>query len=363
MKRLLVVGASGVIGKAIVEHAAALPEWQLHGLSRRLPEFAVASRVEHLPLDLQDAKACADALTPLRSKLDYVVYAALSEAPGLIAGWSDPELMQRNLRMLEHVLEPLAGSQTLRHVIIMQGTKAYGAHLHPISIPALESAARDAHENFYWLQEDYLRAMCAHHGWWWTILRPQIVLGGAYGVAMNPLPVIAAYAAICREQGIPCAFPGSHVGIWEATDARLIAQACLWAFSEIQARNEIFNITNGDVWVPGHHWPEICAMLGVSAAPASAVRFADYARDKNEIWSRIVLRHDLRPLALDQIFGQSHHYLDLLMCNGLAAAPWPPALVSTIKIRRAGFQGCMDSLDSMRFWFEHLARDRVIPPP
>ena len=38
-----------------------------------------------------------------------------------------------------------------------------------IPIPARERAARDDHENFYWLQEDYLRAKAADQGFTWTI--------------------------------------------------------------------------------------------------------------------------------------------------------------------------------------------------
>ncbi len=34
-------------------------------------------------------------------------------------------------------------------------------HLHPIPIPARERFPRDQHENFYWLQEDYIREKSA----------------------------------------------------------------------------------------------------------------------------------------------------------------------------------------------------------
>ena len=38
---------------------------------------------------------------------------------------------------------PLHAVAPLRHVTLLQGTKAYGAHLHPIPIPARERAPRD----------------------------------------------------------------------------------------------------------------------------------------------------------------------------------------------------------------------------
>jgi nucleoside-diphosphate-sugar epimerase len=362
MNTLLVVGASGVIGSAVVEHAARQSNWRVCALSRRRPHSEPDFPIEHLQVDLTSEAACAAALRPLQGRITHVVYCAVAESPGLTAGWSDEALMQRNLQMLAHVLGPLADSQTLRHVTIMQGTKAYGAHLHPIALPAMEGSPRDQHANFYWLQEDYLRQICASRGWSWTIFRPQVVLGAAAGVAMNPMPVLGAYAFLCREEGVPCGFPGEHVAIWEATDARLIARACLWAADNAQARNEIFNITNGDTWVPGHHWARICSMLGVEPGPPAPVDLVRFFAGKSSLWQQLAHRQKLCLPRLSDLCGESHHYLNLLMCNGQPSAPWPPALVSTIKIRQAGFAECMDTLLSMRFWFEQLATRRVLPP-
>jgi len=75
--------------------------------------------------------------------------------------------------------------------------------VHPIAIPAREDRPRDQHENFYWLQEDYIRGKQAGAGWSFTIWRPQIVFGGAVGVAMNLIPiwVLTARSAVswgCR---------------------------------------------------------------------------------------------------------------------------------------------------------------------
>ena len=363
MKHLLVVGASGVIGSAVVEHASRLPDWQVLALSRRPPDLEPEARYRRLAVDLTHPARCEEALRPLRARVTHVVYAAVSEASGLVAGWRDTELMRRNLQMLQNVLRPLAGSPSLRQVVLMQGTKAYGAHLHPILLPAMEDAPRDPHENFYWLQEDFLRQISAQEGWSWTVLRPQIVLGGACGVAMNPIPVIGAYTAICREEGSACGFPGALVAIWEAVDARLVAQACVWAFEQPHARNEIFNITNGDIWVPGHQWTAICGMLGVPVGPPEPVDFSRFVLEKSQVWDRVARKHGLRRIGLAELFGESHHYLNLLMGNGLPAAPWPPALVSTIKIRQAGFAPCMSTLESMRYWLGRLARRGILPAP
>src|SRR5207245_10813059 len=129
--------------------------------------------------------------------------------PGLRQDMRKHEKMQRNLSMLEYLFDPLAAAaQGLQHVSLLQGTKAYGAHLGPIAIPARERSPRHPHQNFYWLQEDYLRAKQPGKRWYWTILRPQLVIGEAVGSNLNVIPAIGVYAAIRREAGLPLSYPG-----------------------------------------------------------------------------------------------------------------------------------------------------------
>ena len=73
----------------------------------------------------------------------HVVYTAVYELPGLVSGWRERDQMDTNLAMLRNLFDPLvevAGG--LRHVSLMQGTKAYGAHVHPIPVPARERFPR-----------------------------------------------------------------------------------------------------------------------------------------------------------------------------------------------------------------------------
>jgi nucleoside-diphosphate-sugar epimerase len=359
--QLLVVGASGVIGRSVIELAVDSAAWDVFSLSRREPYDLRVPHHRHLALDLADAQACSAQLKPLADRLDAVVYAAVDESPGLVSGWTDRTLMLKNRALLEHVMEPLRGTRTQLRVILMQGTKAYGAHLHPIKLPARENDPRDAHENFYWLQEDYVREICGIEGWSWTILRPQVVFGGAIGVSMNPIPVIGAYLALCRDRGISCGYPGEHTGIWEAADARLIAEACLWALATPHTRNEIYNVANGDVWVPEHRWDEICDAVGVMTGSRRAIDFARFPDEQADSWRQLASRYGLREPDLGRFCGQSHHYLNLLMCYGRSGAPYPPALVSTIKISQAGFNPRLDTLESIRYWLAYLQRHRFLP--
>jgi nucleoside-diphosphate-sugar epimerase len=357
---ILIAGASGVVGQAAVEYFTQLDDWNVIALSRRQPDLSAGSRYRHLALDLRDANACQAAMSFI-GDVTHVVYAALQEKPGLVAGWRESDHMNTNLAMLRNLIEPLTlTAPRLRHVSLLQGTKAYGVHFHPIAVPARERSPRDQHENFYWLQEDFLRAKAAECEFAFTIFRPQVVFGDAIGVAMNLAPIIGVYAAICREEGRPFAFPGGPSYLLEAVDARLLARALAWAAAAPSARNEIFNITNGDVFIWRNVWPAIADALAVKPGHDEPLALAEFLPKKADVWDRVVARHNLRPLIMSDMLGESHHYADFCFAYGARRDP-PPAIVSTIKLRHAGFADCIDTEEMFRDWFRILARKRILP--
>ncbi|HEV2364846.1 MAG TPA: SDR family oxidoreductase [Caulobacteraceae bacterium] len=362
MNTVLIAGASGLIGAAAVERFGRSPDWRVIGLSRRAPDAETGRDYEHLSLDLTDAAACrgaADRFEPVT----HVVYTALFEKPGLVPGWVEADQMRTNEAMMRNLMEPLLErAKGLRHVGFLQGTKAYGAHLHPIAIPARENRPRDKHDNFYWLQEDYIRGAQAGSGWAFTIFRPQIVFGAATGVAMNLIPIIGAYAAICRELGLPFQCPGETRVLFEAVDADLIAAALEWASEDPSARNETFNITNGDVMVWQDAWPAIARAVGLEPAFGPPIALSEFLVDHASDWDRIVHKHGLRPITMAELVGQSHHYADLIFqagpYRGLGVSAF---LVSTIKLRQAGFADCIDTEVMFAKHLARMAERGVIP--
>ena len=358
---VLIAGATGVVGHAALEHFGRDGGWEVIAVSRRAPEVPEGVAVRHLPLDLADAQACRAAVASM-PRVTHLVYAALYEKPGLVRGWREHDQMQLNLTMLRNLLDPLCAQGSLEHVSLLQGTKAYGVHLHPVAIPARERSPRDPHENFYWLQEDHLREAAARHGFGFTIWRPQLVFGDQLGVAMNLIPVIGVHAAICRELGLPMGYPGGPSNILEATDARLLARAFAWAAHAPAARGETFNVTNGDVFVWRNVWPAICDALGVPQGPDEPRSLAAWLPSQAAAWDRAVARQGLRPVPLPALLGDSHHYADF--CFGFHAreAP-PPVIVSTIRLREAGFGDCIDTERMFREWFAVLQARRVLPAP
>src|SRR5215472_2909582 len=74
MRRALVAGALGVSGRAVVNHLAALEDWEVVGLSRRSPE--VKSSARYVSVDLLN-RSEADAVIRSLGDVSHIFYAAL----------------------------------------------------------------------------------------------------------------------------------------------------------------------------------------------------------------------------------------------------------------------------------------------
>ena len=286
------------------------------------------------------------------SDVTHLVYAAVNEKPNLLEGWLERKQMEVNLAMLRNLFEPLHKvAKNLKHVTVLQGTKAYGAHIGPMATPARERSPRHPHENYYWLQEDYIREKQAGRNWSWTILRPQLVLGEAIGSNLNVIPAIGVYAAIWKEAGLPLSFPGGPPYLFELVDVDLLARSMEWAATTPACRNEHFNITNGDVF----RWPEVWATvadaLGMKVGPPRPLSLMQEMPKHAAEWAAIVRKYDLAaPADLHQFVGESFALADFAFAYG--AKQVNPILVSTIKARQAGFHDCIDSEDLL---------DKVLP--
>ena len=360
--KVVVFGATGVVGRAAAEHFGARAGCDVVGISRRPLDLP---GVEHVPLDLADAEATESAMrSSTLAGTTHVVFAALQESPDLAAGWRDADLIAHNGALFRNALEPLtaACASSLRHVSLLQGAKAYGFHVGRSPVPAKERTSRDQHENFYFVQEDQLRELADGGSWSWTVFRPQVVFGESFGSPMNLLPVIGVYAALEREAGRPLSFPGGADGVHEAVDARLLARALAWATVAPAARDEIFNVTNGDVYSWHDVWPSIAAVFGMDVGPPTPMRLAEVMPLRAGEWSALVARHGLdAPPELDAFVGGSWAYADILF-GASGAGRALPALLSTVKLRQAGFADCVDTEDMFRRLVGRLQQRALLPP-
>ena len=94
MRSAVVVGAQGVIGRYIVERLAALPDWQVVGLSRR--RGADAPRVRHISVDLLDPTDTASKLSGL-ADASHVFFAAFQPGSGPAADYAKNIVANRDL--------------------------------------------------------------------------------------------------------------------------------------------------------------------------------------------------------------------------------------------------------------------------
>src|SRR4030088_1602008 len=258
-KKVVVAGATGLVGNAALRHFRS-SECETIALSRRKPRDLHGAR--HVQVDLRDAAQCAAMAAQLQGAT-HLVYAALYEAPNLIDGWRDPNQIRTNdlmLRNLMAALEPVAPQ--LKHVALLQGTKAYGVHVRPLTVPAREGRSEMYEQpKFYWAQENFLREVQHGKAWHWSILRPVLIVGEAIGVAMDLIPPLGVYAAILREEGRALDFSGGAARVAAAVEVDLLARAIGRAGEAEAARNEAFNVSNGDVFTWEHVWPAIADAL------------------------------------------------------------------------------------------------------
>jgi nucleoside-diphosphate-sugar epimerase len=356
--KVLVTGASGLLGVAAIEKFLSAG-WDVVGVSRRKSALPSDRGFHFLSVDLRDKEAARAAFEPL-TDITHIAYTALHEKPELVAGWSSKEQIETNNAMLHNVVEPIVrAASNFQHISILQGTKIYGVHLHPIPIPARERDARKDHENFFFDQEAYVREMGAKHGFNYTALRPQLVTGATPG-ALNVVPAIGVYAAIRRDKGEPFGFPGGPSFVWEAADADLVADVIVWAAQSPKAANEAFNITNGDVFEWRNVWPAIAEALGVETGPDMPTSVAAYLKKNADVWERIVAKHGLRSRNLRELVGQGDQHADFAFAYG--APEGPRAFVSTIKLRQAGFTKTVDTEDSFRNALQSLIDHKLLPP-
>jgi nucleoside-diphosphate-sugar epimerase len=345
----LVVGASGIVGSATAD-LLSRQGWTVFGLARR-PKAQAG--VQPLAADLQNAQSTAAALEGVNPDAVF------------ITTWQRQDTEAENIRvnsaMVRNLLNGLQRPQSPRHVALVTGLKhylgpfeAYGRGSLP-QTPFREEQERLDVPNFYYAQEDEVFAAAMRDNFTWSVHRPHTVIGKAVGNAMNMGTTLAVFATLCRESGRPFYFPGS-MAQWEGlTDARQLAQHLLWAATTEAARNQAFNIVNGDVFRWRWMWSRIADWFDLEAAP-----FTGRARPLQQqmaadapLWRRLAEREGLVEPDLDRLASPWHTDADLGR---------PIEVVTDMsKSRRLGFTRYQATDDAFFDLFAQLRGDRLIP--
>ena len=352
-KTALVVGASGIVGRATAARLLA-EGWTVHGLARRP---AAMDGVQPVAADLLDAAGTATALAPVRPDAVYIT--TWLRQP------TEAENIRVNAGMVRNLLDGLrAAGGGVGHVALVTGLKhylgpfeAYGKGTLP-QTPFRETQPRLDVANFYYAQEDEVYAAAARDGFSWSVHRPHTVIGEAVGNAMNMGSTLAVYATLCRELGRPFRFPGSAAqwnGLTDMTDARLLARQLLWATVTEAAHDEAFNVVNGDVFRWSWMWGRIAEWFGLAPAPfdGTVVPLETQMADDAATWARIAARENLREPVLDRLASPWHTDADLGR---------PIEVVTDMgKSRRLGFTAYQATDDAFFDLFAKLRADRLIP--
>ncbi len=350
----LVVGASGIIGSALARQLIA-EGWTTHGLARNPRQEIDGLR----PL-------AADLLDPAGLKL---ALAGIAPSHVFIAAWirnaTEAENIRVNGAMVRNLLGALSAGKSLRHVALVTGLKhylgpfdAYVSGGSSLQTPLREEQPRLNVENFYYAQEDELFAAADRDGFGWSVHRPHTVIGKAVGNAMNLGTTLAVHAAICKETGRAFRWPGSAAqwnGISDVTDARVLARHLVWAATTDAARNQAFNVANGDVFRWNWLWPRLAGWFGIEAMGFDGTVHpleAEMAGD-GPVWREIAARHGLLENDLGRLASPWHTDLDL----------GRPIEVMTDMSgsRKLGFTAYQRTDESFFDLFAQLRADRLIP--
>lgn len=346
-KTAVVLGATGVIGRYLVQHLSA-HGWEVIGIARSASGGAGA--VRYLPVDLLDPADCRQKFRQLETAT-HLFYAAYQEH-------ADPsDQVLANTAMLQNSLTSLdAAARNLRRVVLMEGVKAYGAHLGPFKTPARETDPRHMPPNFYYTQEDFLRQYQQRRRWTWSVLRPDVVCGLSIGSPMNLAMVIAVYAIISKALGLPLRFPGkpgAYRALAQVTDAALLARATEWAATEERCANEIFNVTNGDLFRWEYLWPKFAEFFAMEYEPPQTISLAERMADKRPVWEELVMKHGLQPIPYEKVaawaFGDFVFGCDY------------DVISETTKLRQFGFHDVEESQAMFLRLFREFREQKVIP--
>lgn len=353
-KIALVVGATGITGSNLAEELIR-QGWTTYGLSRN-PNHSI-SGLHTVKADLLDEQSLTTALNEISPTHVY------------FTTWMRNDTEEENIRinstLVRNLLNVLSPKKSVTHVALVTGLKHYLGPFEAYAKQGIlpETPVREEHPrlplpNFYYAQEDEVYAASERDGFTWSIHRPHTVVGYAVGNLMNIAATLAVYASICKETGRKFVWPGSEAqwyGISDITDAKILAEQLVWASDTEAAKNQAFNITNGDVFRWKWLWKRLADWFEIEAEGFNGVirPLEKEIKNDQEIWKAITKKYNLKEHKLDRLSSAWHTDLDLgrpleVMCDMSGS-------------RKLGFSSFKSTEDSFIEVFERLRSENIIP--
>lgn len=350
----LVVGATGITGSNLAEELIA-QGWTTYGLSRN-PNSTI-SGLRSIKADLLDEQNLMEALDEISPTHIY------------FTTWMRNDTEEENIRvnslLIRNLLNVLSPKKSIKHVALVTGLKHYLGPFETYVKQGIlpETPVREEHPrlpipNFYYAQEDEVYKASERDGFTWSIHRPHTVIGHAVGNLMNMGTTLAIYASICKETGRNFIWPGSDAqwhGVSDVTDAKVLAKQLVWASSTESAKNQAYNITNGDVFRWKWLWKRLADWFGIEAEGFNGMirPLEKELENDSQIWSEIAKKYHLNEENLSKLSSAWHTDLDLgrpleVMCD-------------MSNSRKLGFTAYKSTEDSFIELFERLRAENIIP--
>lgn len=344
----LIAGATGAAGRGLAERLAGDPGWQVIALARKPVDIPGA---RFISVDLTDAEDSRGKLGKLPD-VTHLFYTARFDHVA-----NQPEPVEINLTMLRNVVESVEPcARDLQHIHLVHGTKYYGSHIGAFKTPAKETDPRCLQEVFYYAQEDYIAGRQRGKRWTWSTTRPHGICHTVPNEPRNLVLLVAVYALICREIGLPLTFPGSaesYASIYQCTSTDQLIDGILWMSSTPDCANEAFNLTNGDYIRWCNLWPLLADHFEVKLGSVKTVRLSEAMADKRAAWESIVRRHGLSSPAYENLITWS--YGDFVF-----RSDWD-IMSSMNKARARGFHQTLDTESEFFRLFDVFRERRLIP--
>nr|XP_043619478.1 3-oxo-Delta(4,5)-steroid 5-beta-reductase-like [Erigeron canadensis] len=361
----LIVGVTGIVGNSLAEilplHDTPGGPWKVYGVARRpRPPWNSDYPMEYIQCDITNPEETESKLSNLPD-LTHVFYVTWANCS------TEEENCQVNGQMLRNVLNAvMPNSPNLQHVSLQTGRRHYVGPFEQCGTnefhdgPFYEDLPRLKNLNFYYTLEDILFSeVTKKEGLTWSVHRPGLIFGFSPNSMMNILGSLCVYASICKHEGEPLKFPGTKEA-WnsysDASDADLVAEHHIWAAVDPIAKNEAFNISNGDVFKWKDIWKVLAEQFDVENGglqeDEERKSLNELMKDKGPVWDAIVTENELLPTKLEQVGGW--WFVDLILSN-------EGMLDIMNKSKEHGFLGFRNSISSLVSWIDKIKCCKIVP--
>jgi nucleoside-diphosphate-sugar epimerase len=360
----LIIGVTGIVGNSLAEilPLADTPggPWKVYGVARRpRPDWNADHLVEYIQCDISDPDDAESKLSPL-TDVTHVFYATWANRS------TESENCEINGAMFRNLLRAvIPNAPNLRHICLQTGGKHYiGSFemigkMQPHDPPFTEDLPRLSAPNFYYTQEDILfEEIEKKEGLTWSVHRPAMIWGFSPFSLMNMVGTLCVYASICKHLGLPLYFPGSKEA-WEcyseASDADLIAEHQIWAAVDPYARNEAFNVHNGDIFRWKMFWKVLAEQFEIQEygfVEGKNIGLQEMMKDKGAVWEEIVRQNQLQPTMIEEV--GNWWFVDVMFMGA--------AMLSSVnKSKEHGFLGFRNSKNSYVYWIDKVKAFKIVP--